>query len=428
MPLLVMELEGMQLDSIHERLAPLPPQTSQPATANVAASTRATVRTHGARKHAKPHLKAPEPLKSTTTTAVVTVAPTSKPLSNTLLPTTLGSMDLDSPPPSPPAHPMFDLPLSPTLIRLSLPPASPAPVEMPNERPSIAPMQPPLASSALTAIPIVNGATLTSPAAKKLNASKKRRVGEENIEIVGGGNDENSTNSGRQRKRAKRGKKEGVATSSSAPVPLRPIHVASMTCKSGRTHTLATTTISTPILVQSPASLPLSPSPPSASQSAASKPDWFTAAISMLEGEKGLGTTWAKLVKAWAAFEDGAGYEGTKKLLTTHRPDAIKAWIGRARSPTWRPIIPDTSAYESEYMLWWTAIQPLWRKGSDGSLIFSKVDGDWGVLQRPGLNGMLSVMAGLLFWGVALRDSSNARKGWNRAVSDCLIVINSLSV
>jgi len=147
----------------------------------------------------------------------------------------------------------------------------------------------------------------------------------------------------------------------------------------------------------------------------------------MLEGEKELGVTWAKLVKAWVAFEGGAGYKGPKKLLATHRPDAIKAWIGRAQSPSWRPIIPDTSVYESEYMLWWTALQPSWRKNRDGSLIFSKVEGDWGVLQRPGLNGMLSVMAGLLFWGVALRDSGNERKGWNKAVSDCLMVISSLT-
>lgn len=147
----------------------------------------------------------------------------------------------------------------------------------------------------------------------------------------------------------------------------------------------------------------------------------------MLEGEKGLGTTWAKLVKAWVAFEDGAGYEGTKKLLATHRPDAIKAWIGRARSSTWRPVISDTSVYESEYMSWWAALQPSWRKSSDGGIIFAKVEGNWEILRRPGLNGILSVMAGLLFWGVALRDSGNARKGWNKAVSDCLMVISSLT-
>ena len=41
---------------------------------------------------------------------------------------------------------------------------------------------------------------------------------------------------------------------------------------------------------------------------------------------------------------------------------------------------------------------------------------------------MLSVMAGLLFWGVALRDGGDGRTGWNKAVSDCLMVIKSITV
>jgi len=115
-----------------------------------------------------------------------------------------------------------------------------------------------------------------------------------------------------------------------------------------------------------------------------------------------MGAMWAKLVEAWVIFEGQAGYMGDKKLATTHRPDAIKAWIARARSASWRPDILDIPTYESEFMLWWAALQPSWRKRSDGTTIFSKVEGDWEALQRPGLNGMLSVMAGLLFWGVAL--------------------------
>ena len=56
------------------------------------------------------------------------------------------------------------------------------------------------------------------------------------------------------------------------------------------------------------------------------------------------------------------------------------------------------------------------------------MQGDWEVLQRPGLNGILSVMAGLLFWGVSLRDSSGGRMGWNKAVSDCLVVMKSITL
>ena len=41
---------------------------------------------------------------------------------------------------------------------------------------------------------------------------------------------------------------------------------------------------------------------------------------------------------------------------------------------------------------------------------------------------MLSVMAGLLFWGVSLRDGGGSRVGWNKAVSDCLIVMKSITL
>jgi len=54
------------------------------------------------------------------------------------------------------------------------------------------------------------------------------------------------------------------------------------------------------------------------------------------------------------------------------------------------------------------------------------VDGDWEVLRRPGVNGILSVMAGLFFWGVALRGKGS-REGWNNAVSDCTVVLVALS-
>jgi len=82
------------------------------------------------------------------------------------------------------------------------------------------------------------------------------------------------------------------------------------------------------------------------------------------------------------------------------------------------------ASYESEFKAWWSVLQPEWRKSSSGEIHFSKVDGDWEVLHRPGLNGILSVMAALFFWGVSLQEDS--RTGWNDAVSDCLVVLTAL--
>lgn len=417
-----MESGGIQLDSIRDNQASLSTTASDPATANAAiSSARTSVRTKATPKRPKSRVKALATLQSAISTpAVATVAlaidqssitplalaPAPKPPSISLSPTTADSTGYDSPPPSPPAHPMFDLPLSPILIRMSLPRDSPAPVEISNERPPVVPMQQLPTSSTPATMPHVEGATLPLTAANKFNISKKRRVPEENAGSmgVGDGNDENDDH---QSKKAKRGKE------------------TSMTRKSGRARTV--TTAMTPTSILTPVLLLSLPPAPSALMTSTSKPEWFIVAVAMLEGEKGLGPTWAKLVKAWAAFKEGAGYQGTRKLSTTRRPDAIKAWIGRARSPTWRPVISDMVTYEAEFMLWWAALQPSWRKSDDGSLIFSKLVGNWEVLWRPGLNGILSVLAGLLFWGVALRNAGSTRKGWNKAVSDCLLVLTSLA-
>jgi len=137
-----------------------------------------------------------------------------------------------------------------------------------------------------------------------------------------------------------------------------------------------------------------------------------------------LGPSWNQLVKAWAAFEAKSDFKELKKLSTTNRPSAVKSWIQRARTSAWRPVISNLADYESEFTAWWSSLQPEWRKSSSGKILFSKVDGDWEVLRRPGLNGILSVMAALFFWGVALQEDSCT--GWNDAVSDCLIVLTAL--
>jgi len=141
---------------------------------------------------------------------------------------------------------------------------------------------------------------------------------------------------------------------------------------------------------------------------------------------KELGTHWIQLVKTWEAFEVKSDFTELRKLPTTRRPEAVKAWIQRARAPAWRPTITDTAAYEADFKLWWAALQPNWRKSSSGDVVFSRVDGDWEEVRRPGLNGMLSVMAGLFFWGMALGKRDDGQKGWKQAVSDCQVALNAL--
>ncbi|RDB23146.1 hypothetical protein Hypma_009711 [Hypsizygus marmoreus] len=154
-----------------------------------------------------------------------------------------------------------------------------------------------------------------------------------------------------------------------------------------------------------------------------SAPAWFTTAMGMLQS-KSLGPAWMALVSAWATFEAKENYQQQGKLLTTRRPTAVADWIQRHRSPTWLPKV-DVASFEEDFSEWWKALQPGWRHADDGQLI--RGAGDWAEtnLRRPGLNGVLSILAALFFWGVEVAKGADAR-AWSHAVDDVAWVMGHL--
>jgi len=91
---------------------------------------------------------------------------------------------------------------------------------------------------------------------------------------------------------------------------------------------------------------------------------------------KELGAQWVQLVKTWEAFKVKADFKESKKLCTTSRPGAVKMWIQHAQAPAWRPMITDTTAYETNFNSWWATLQPKWHILSLGKVVFLRVDGD----------------------------------------------------
>jgi hypothetical protein len=73
--------------------------------------------------------------------------------------------------------------------------------------------------------------------------------------------------------------------------------------------------------------------------------------------------------------------------------------------------------YAKDFMAWWEMIQPEWRckEGMD-----TLVDGseDWDSLRIPGANGLLSVVAGLFFWGVEVYRQGATVDMWLDALTD----------
>jgi len=144
-----------------------------------------------------------------------------------------------------------------------------------------------------------------------------------------------------------------------------------------------------------------------------------------------LGSGWSSLVQAWLAFERKEHQQTPSILNSTHRPQVIRDWIQRARSVSYRLVIASTADFEKAYMSWWKELQPEWRVSSSGHIVYSKVDGDWGGMRTAGRNGLLSVVAALFFWGVALKKTKTVPhddKGWKVGTEDCLRVLNGLTV
>ena len=287
-----------------------------------------------------------------------------------------------SPPPTLPPHPLFALPPLP-LLQLS-PPTSPSQTSQQGEQ-------------------------------EQLPQKWKDLSPDENGEDLAGNADARPT------KRSREGKGAQTPTllkANTLPLLNRPrCTCASSAIQSSSTASQPASTSG----VTAATAMPLASTSPNSL--ATVKPLWFTSAVSMMT-TKELSTQWIQLVNAWEAFEVKSDFKESKKLSTANRPKAVKAWIQRARAPAWRPAITDTAAYEAEFKSWWAALQPKWRKSSSGNVVFLRVDGDWEEICWPGLNGMLSVMAGLFFWGIALGKGNDGQKGWKQAVSDCQVALN----
>lgn len=70
-------------------------------------------------------------------------------------------------------------------------------------------------------------------------------------------------------------------------------------------------------------------------------------------------------------------------------------------------------------------MQPDWHVDG-GRLDMTVVEGSWEPLRQPGINRILSVVAGLFFWGLATCDDAAARDKWLRFIADCIHMFDGL--
>lgn len=154
-------------------------------------------------------------------------------------------------------------------------------------------------------------------------------------------------------------------------------------------------------------------------------PAWLVSALGMLKSQE-LGSEWTALVKAWEAFEVGEGFAAPLNLSPTGRPPCISDWIKRARAPSYRPAIPSPEGFASLFTEWWRSVQPEWRRSASGGSL-ARGSGDLGSVRKPGVNGLLSAIAALFFWGSAPGLTATGRDAWLEAVGEVSWTVQHLN-
>ncbi|KAJ6455534.1 hypothetical protein C8R47DRAFT_996772, partial [Mycena vitilis] len=139
-------------------------------------------------------------------------------------------------------------------------------------------------------------------------------------------------------------------------------------------------------------------------------PEWLRSALGYLT-VRDLGCHYVSLLKALVRLEESAGFdnENPTPLPASQkkhkRPKEVGLWIkgGRGVKMSKLPEVGDVHTYQKQWYSWWDGLQPGWRKrGAEGEWITGGEYGnDWGHLDSSGVNGTISIVAALYFWGTA---------------------------
>ncbi|KAK0499316.1 hypothetical protein EDD18DRAFT_1349495 [Armillaria luteobubalina] len=159
-------------------------------------------------------------------------------------------------------------------------------------------------------------------------------------------------------------------------------------------------------------------------------PEWFAVAREYL-GKFRLGKEWDHVVDALSIVEGQWGFIKTgKPLQRTDRPPQVSLWIqnGRLHDPT---PLGDRDIFAQSWWRWWRQMQPDSHGVGEGEgpvSVESRCDsGEWDKMDKPGQNGLYSVVASLAWWGESVSHNIGAWKEWCAAVDDVLWALECLA-
>ncbi|KAK6985136.1 hypothetical protein R3P38DRAFT_3230796 [Favolaschia claudopus] len=148
---------------------------------------------------------------------------------------------------------------------------------------------------------------------------------------------------------------------------------------------------------------------------------WFADGHAMLTSTD-LGCHYHAVIAAWTRMEVASRFEnGPTNLTSKLRPKQVGVWIARNRRGV--ETVTNPAEYAVQWQLWWDSLQPSWRvKDKGGRWIVTTSYGgggrEWGPLYHWGVNGGLSIVASLYFWGLGLVSQKEGTPAWELAVQD----------
>ncbi|KAJ7601289.1 hypothetical protein DFH06DRAFT_1026821, partial [Mycena polygramma] len=161
-------------------------------------------------------------------------------------------------------------------------------------------------------------------------------------------------------------------------------------------------------------------------------PQWLSNALLYIRGAD-LGCHYASLLRALVRLEESAGFENddhTPLPASKHRPTQVQKWIQGKRGEKMKtlPEVKNVVTYSKQWYKWWDDLQPSWRqRDANGKWITGGEYGsDWGKLDCAGINGSLSIVAALYFWGAAPTHTEETRAVWNEAVEDVTWILEGV--
>ncbi|KAJ7363727.1 hypothetical protein DFH08DRAFT_682438 [Mycena albidolilacea] len=151
---------------------------------------------------------------------------------------------------------------------------------------------------------------------------------------------------------------------------------------------------------------------------------------------RGWGLNWAMCVVKYFDFESAWGFvmKGGQ-LGRPLRPQQVAGWLSRGRRwmlpPTLGSDLGTRTTDELWVGLWWTwwaSLQPKERAMLENKEPFQPEDADWSkMVGQYSDNGLLQVMATLLWWGEVVQKREAAEQDqWLAAVKDVMWVLDQL--